>query len=131
MTPQNALVAVAFTLLLYAALAGLYVTGAWALCRKLGVRFLPLLWLSASLLATLVVWYRSANPPFWIAVGLGTMFPSGFGLASLSVRRRMIKDASAGLTFGMLARGLGAFICGVALALAPFLIGDLRRLLEQ
>jgi hypothetical protein len=130
--------------LAYTGMAALYVTTAWGLCRRFGVQYLPILWLVASLLVAvpMTLLFREKfsqaipnpgpyHPVRAFALGTSVAFGLGFGLAALSVRRRMLKDPSTILDLAVVARGVGAFFCGVGLVLALFLIGDLRRLLQQ
>ena len=139
MSLQQGLLVLALVLLAYGVLGALYVSGAYLLAQRFGSRVLPIMWLVTSLifggsaLRRGYLPYSTGAPIEWaqlrIAVGFSVMFFIAFGLATLSVRARLRKAPGARLSAGAVARGVGAFFCGLAIVLVFFLVSDIRRLL--
>jgi uncharacterized membrane protein YsdA (DUF1294 family) len=140
MTPAQVLTLLTTAGLGYALLAAAYIIGAWYLSRRWGVRVLLPVWLVASLLAAVAGVYRlhtrssaAGNVPTRITdlrLLLAALIFSllGFGLASLSVRKRLRRASDAGLTLMTVLAGVGAFFGGLGLGFVPVLVLDVRRL---
>ena len=125
----------------YALLAALYVLAAWFLARRLTPRYLPALWVLASLCFAVIGLYRahllpgsapsqSGSGQAVFAIGFVALVLSSFGLATLSVRRRFRQQTEPPLSVSLVMRGVGAFFCGAIIVLAVYLVADIRRLLS-
>lgn len=143
MTPQEALVQLAIAAVGYAVVAAAYVVLAWVLGRRFGARALSAAWLLASVGMAAMILVRThlrmtrhgtTVPPTWergLAVGILGMLLLAFGLATLSVRKRLKREPAVALGVGGVARGVGAFFVGIGMVMAVFLIADVRHIMTE
>jgi len=139
MIPSQPASLLGYALLGYALVGACYVLVAWYVGRRWGIRTLPVVWLLCSCVAALGGVYNLHRR----YVAFGDVLPiqtdlrllgfalaialCGFGLATLSVRKRLRRVPSGTPTLGGVAAGVGAFFGGLGLGLLPLLLLDIRQ----
>jgi hypothetical protein len=120
-------------------LGACYVLVAWHVGRRWGSQRLLAVWLACSCLSAIAGVYRlhqqyglSGNvlplPTDLRLLVFALIFAlCGFGLATLSVRKRLRRAPTGVPTVGGVAAGVGSFFAGLGLGLLPLLVLDIRR----
>ena len=109
-----------------------YVAVAWHVARRFGERWLVATWLVAALLLWVVTVKANPLPPRLREYYLYALISSlgGFGLATLSLRKRLRRSHDGVLTLHATAAGVGALIAGQLVGTLPVIASDLSKLLR-
>lgn len=126
-----------------AVFAAVYVLAAWRIGASRGLSVLPVVWLGGAI----TFWLLSIASR--AAQGLPTTFPPsgwieqmafygflayglcGAGLATLSVRRRLLSNPGGRASMGAIGAGVGAFLIGMLIPLAVVAMSDLSALFRR
>jgi hypothetical protein len=130
MIPTEVLTSLAPTIATLAVVSAAFVAGGWYFSRRFGLRILALWWLLSSAALTSIGALRT-NADTFVLVALATIAAVGFGLAALSLRKRLLASPASALTGRMVLAGVGAFFAGAGLCLVLLLLSDVWQLMRR